>query len=280
MKLNAVLRNESRLSVRNFKFSLLILIYTGLLSLLLLLIYRGYNNTISYQGLKVENSIYFYIAMVVIQAILLLFIVPSLTSTAICSEREKQTLDILLSTRLTPFQIIIGKVLASSMKVILLIICTIPLYAICSLYGGVRITNILSLIGTFIINTLFVSSIGILVSTYTKTSRVATTLTYGIVLFMFIGNIIISAIIVLMVNSSSYATLDIFNIPFMYFSPVTGFVVMILSQVGMEARYGMGYTNNFFQIHADIICIIIQIVLSYIFILLATRKLNPLKNKK
>ena len=59
------------------------------------------------------NFIYFNIAIV--QTIFLIFMVPSLTSSNIF--RKGKQPDILLSTKLTPLQIIIGKLFASSLKI-------------------------------------------------------------------------------------------------------------------------------------------------------------------
>ncbi|MDZ5035195.1 ABC transporter permease, partial [Clostridium perfringens] len=129
MRVNPVLRNESKLTVRTPRFTIMLFIYIAILSVGTLLFYNSYSNEIYASGLNMQGSVMLYIGMAVAQAVLLMFIVPSLTSTSICSEKEKQTLDILLSTRLSPFQIIIGKLLASSLKVIMLIVCTIPLYA-------------------------------------------------------------------------------------------------------------------------------------------------------
>ena len=178
MRVNPVLRNESKISVRSIKFTLMIFAYISVLSVAVMIYYSSVNEAIFSNGLYLESSKLFYVVMALGQAILLLFIVPALSSTAICSEREKQTLDILLSSKLTPFQIIIGKVSASSLRVIILIISTMPLYAIGAIIGVVKISNILSLIVFFIVNTIFVSSIGVFVSTYIKTSKVSTALSY------------------------------------------------------------------------------------------------------
>ena len=119
MRINPVLRNESKLSVRTPRFSLMILIYISVLATGILIFYNSYSRDIYASGINPQGAVTLYITMAVIQAILLMFIVPSLTATSICSEREKQTLDILLSTRLTPLQIIFGKLSASSLKVIM-----------------------------------------------------------------------------------------------------------------------------------------------------------------
>ena len=139
MRINPVLRNESKLSARTPKFTILLFIYIAILSAGVLLFYNSYSEIVYTNGLDLQSSVMLYFGMAIGQAVLLMFIVPALTSTAICSEREKQTLDMLLSSKLTPFQIIIGKLSSSSTKVIMLIICTMPMYAICGLIGGVRI---------------------------------------------------------------------------------------------------------------------------------------------
>jgi len=281
MKFNPVLRNESKLSVRTPRFSLMILIYIVVLSAGTLIFYNSYSSDVYVSGINPQGAVTLYITMAIIQAILLMFIVPSLTATSICSEREKQTLDILLSTRLSPLQIILGKLSASSLKVIMLIFCTIPLYSICGLIGGVKLSNILILVGSFIISTIFVGSIGVFISTYSKTSKVATSLTYALVLFVFVGTIVIAYIwVMISMYKVGYNGKTPTVSPIAYLSPATGFFVMLSNQVGFGR-------NSFYFIdqigiskYADYISIGVQLVLSCIFIFLAARKLNPLNNSR
>lgn len=281
MKLNPVLRNESKLSVRTPRFSLMLLVYIAVLSVGTLIFYSNYSSDVYASGINPQGAVTLYIIMAVIQAILLMFIVPSLTATSICSEREKQTLDILLSTRLSSFQIIFGKLLASSLKVIMLIICTIPLYAICGLIGGIKLGNILILVGSFIISTIFVGSVGVFISTYSKTSKVATALTYALVLFIFVGTIVIAYIFLLInMRKMGYNGKTPQISPIAYLSPATGFFVMLSNQVGFGGNsvYFIGQIGV--SKYADYISIGVQIVLSFIFIFLAGRRLNPLNRKK
>lgn len=281
MKLNPVLRNESKLTARTSRFSLMILIYITVLSVGTLIFYSSYSSEVYVSGINPQGAVTLYIIMAVIQAILLMFIVPSLTATSICSEREKQTLDILLSTRLSPLQIILGKLSASSLKVIMLIVCTIPLYAICGLIGGVKLSNILVLVGSFIINTIFVGAIGVFISTYSKTSKAATALTYALVLFIFVGTIVIAYIILMITLYKSGYSGKTPDMPIIaYLSPALGFFVMLSNQVGFggDSNYFIGQMGV--SKHADYISIGVQIVLSFIFIFLAGRKLNPLNEKK
>ncbi|MGG7144118.1 ABC transporter permease [Clostridium nigeriense] len=281
MKFNPVLRNESKLSVRTPRFSLMILIYIVVLSAGTLIFYNSYSSDVYVSGINPQVAVTLYITMAIIQAILLMFIVPSLTATSICSEREKQTLDILLSTRLSPLQIILGKLSASSLKVIMLIFCTIPLYSICGLIGGVKLSNILILVGSFIISTIFVGSIGVFISTYSKTSKAATSLTYALVLFVFVGTIVIAYIwVMISMYKVGYNGKTPTVSPIVYLSPATGFFVMLSNQVGFGGNSFYFIDQMGISKYADYISIGIQLVLSFIFIFLAARKLNPLNNRR
>lgn len=284
MRVNPVLRNESKIAVRSIKFTLIIFAYIAVLSIAVMIYYNSVNEEIFSNGLYLESSKLFYVVMALGQAVLLLFIVPALSSTAICSEREKQTLDILLSSKLTPLQIIIGKVSASSLRVIILIISTMPLYAIGAIIGVVKISNILALIIFFIVNTIFVSSIGVFVSTYIKTSKVSTALSYALVLFIYIGIIVITwAILMITVYKMNMSGNPVTTVPkaspIVYLSPVVGFVSLLLNQVGLV----FGPSNIFSELgistHSEYISIVVQLVISGLFIYLASIKLNPLNKK-
>ena len=284
MRVNPVLRNESKIAVRSIKFTLMIFAYIAVLSVAVMIYYSSVNEAIFSNGLYLESSKLFYVVMAIGQAILLLFIVPALSSTAICSEREKQTLDILLSSKLTPLQIIIGKVSASSLRVIILIISTMPLYAIGALIGVVKISNILSLIVFFIVNTIFVSSIGVFISTCAKTSKVSTTLSYAVVLAIYMGIIVITwAILIITIYNKDMSGTALTTMPkaspIVYLSPVVGFVSLLLNQVGLGLEFSSIFSEFGISMYSEYISIVIQLVLSGLFIYLASVKLNPLNKK-
>ena len=284
MRVNPVLRNESKIAVRSIKFTLMIFAYIAVLSIAVMIYYSSVNQQVFSNGLYLQSSKLFYVVMAIGQAILLLFIVPALSSTAICSEREKQTLDILLSSKLTPLQIIIGKVSASSLRVIILIISTMPLYAIGALIGVVKISNILSLIVFFIVNTIFVSSIGVFISTCAKTSKVSTTLSYAVVLAIYMGIIVITwAILIITIYNKDMSGTALTTMPkaspIVYLSPVVGFVSLLLNQVGLGLEFSSIFSEFGISMYSEYISIVIQLVLSGLFIYLASVKLNPLNKR-
>lgn len=279
MRINPVLRNENRLDVRTSKFTTMLFAYITIISAGVLLYYNFFSKELYAAGINVSSTITLYILMAVVQAVLLMVLVPSLTATSICSEREKQTLDILLSTKLTPLQIVLGKLFAASNKVIIILICTLPIYSIATLIGGIKILNIVQLIVFFIVNTIFVGSIGVLISTYSKTSRAATTLNYAVIIGIYIGiiSVVYGIFIFKMSRGINYNNYEVSKL--IYLSPVVGFASLLTNQVG-----GQSFRFMFMQLDlnnkAEYISIAIQIVLSIICIFLAARKLNPLNEKK
>lgn len=284
MKVNPVLRNETKIAARSIRFTLMILAYVAVLAIAVMIYYNVINSEAFYNGLNLKSSTNFYVVMAVVQAALLFSIVPSLSSTAICSEREKQTLDILLSTKLTPLQIIIGKISSSSLRVIILIISMMPLYAVGSLMGGIKISYILQLILFFIINTIFMASIGVFISTCVKTSKVSTTLTYLLIVFIYLGVIAIAFGILAF---STYQYYNANNLtapmptisPIIYISPVIGFISLLANQVGIGMEFNSFFTEFGFSVYSEYISILIQLVLSVVFIYLAKIKLNPLNKR-
>ncbi|HHP50517.1 MAG TPA: hypothetical protein ENM97_01195 [Moorella mulderi] len=77
-----------------------------------------------------------FVILSLIQLGLLGFVVPGLTSGAISGERERQTLDVLLVTPLSPGEIVVSKLLATSAFITLLVVATLPLYILAFSYGG------------------------------------------------------------------------------------------------------------------------------------------------
>lgn len=278
--INPVLRNECKMAVRNRRFTTTLFVYIAIVSIGVMLYYKEFSTDVFAMGLSRSDSSILYIIMAIVQAVFLIFLVPSLTSSSISSEREKQTLDILLSTKLTSIQIVIGKLFSSLLRVGMLIICTLPLYGVASLLGGLNIGNLIELTIFFIINTIFVGSLGVLISTYCKTSKVATTLSYFATLFIYIGIIVLAFILLYFQTRYSNGNISQIELnPIIYLSPLSGFISLLSNQVNVNDFYymtsGAGISSN-----AEYISMIIQLVLSGIFIFLASVKLNPLNKKK
>ena len=64
------------------------------------------------------------------------------------------------------------------------------------------------------------------------------------------------------------------------FKPLTGFINMLINQIGMIGQMGYMITSMGISKYAEYISIAIQLGLSVIFIYLSAIKLNPLNTRK
>lgn len=189
--MNPVIDKEYRLRMRTSRSMWTLLAYLIAMGLFSGVIF-------SIVGIDMRNSIYSsgftgitFIVLSFAQLGLIAFMSPGLTAGVISSEREKQTLNLLLTTQQTSFTIIVSKLIASISFMLLIVFSTLPLYGIVFLYGGISPGQLLSVFAFFIFNMLVFGAFGVLFSTIFKRTMIAVIVTYGVVLFMFVGTGII-----------------------------------------------------------------------------------------
>jgi ABC-type transport system involved in multi-copper enzyme maturation permease subunit len=125
------------------------------------------------------------------QLLLVCFIAPAFTTGAISLEREKQTLDLLISTPLRPGAIVVGKLLAALAYVGLMILAAIPISAIVFMYGGATVEDVVRQQGVLLVTALGLGAIGLFFSALIKRTQAATVLTYCAMLFLTVGTVLI-----------------------------------------------------------------------------------------
>ncbi len=103
----------------------------------------------------IGRSIFY--GLLITQQILLVLLLPGFCSTFISGERSSQSYDMLIATRLKPWEIIWGKLLASGAYVCTFLLATLPLASLSFLYGGVTPWDI---IGSY----LFLLAMGMLIA--------------------------------------------------------------------------------------------------------------------
>lgn len=86
----------------------------------------------------------------------------------------------LLTTRLTAWQIVWNKLVSSSAFVVLLVIATLPLYTIVFLYGGIAPGQVLGVFGFYLVTMFLFGCIGTACSSFFKRTGVSTITAYGL----------------------------------------------------------------------------------------------------
>src|SRR5690606_12847273 len=101
----------------------------------------------SSQFIRPDQSRIMFMVLAYLQLGLILFITPGLTSGVISGERERQTLNILLTTAQSSTSIIISKLTSSISYLLLLLAASLPFYSLVFLFGGVSPVTIVKVMG-------------------------------------------------------------------------------------------------------------------------------------
>ena len=109
---------------------------------------------------------------------------PAMVVGSITTERENGTLDLMLVTRLSPWEIVLQKLFARLVPMMVLLSLTAPFMAVAYSLGGVSVgTIVLTLVG-WLMCSLKIASMALLCSTVCKNTVGAFFVTYGLLLGM------------------------------------------------------------------------------------------------
>ncbi|CAN5868638.1 hypothetical protein BH24CHL6_BH24CHL6_16370 [soil metagenome] len=125
--------------------------------------------------------------LLLVETLLVLVLAPAFTSGAVSMEREKQTLDLLVTTPLSTLGMLVGKLLSALTYVFLLIVASIPLASLVFVFGGVGPEDLVRGYALLFALAFGMGAIGLFVSTLVKRTQTATVITYVIVLVLAIG---------------------------------------------------------------------------------------------
>lgn len=193
--MNPVLARELTERMRGRRAAVLLTLYLALLGTILSLFYaaeagptRPFEEPLATRAAEVGRGVFGW--LVLFMLLLVLFLVPALTSGAIAGERERQTLVPLQITLLSPASILLGKVAASLAFLGLLLVATLPLLAVAYLIGGVSIGDVLAALGAVLVVGVVLACLSASISTFVRRVQPATVLSYGVTLVLVLGTVL------------------------------------------------------------------------------------------
>ena len=194
----ALLTKELRLSMRRERSVWVIIVYILLMGLLGWFVLNAYssNNSLGGTTLSTVGTNLYYILSIV-QLFLIIFITPAFTATMVNGEKERQTFDMLLCSRLSSFSLVSGKLLAGLMSAFLLIIASVPLFSLVFFFGGVSPSNLIIALILYITTTILIGTFGFFCSTLFRRPAVSTSLAYMAALVWLIFPLIIFYILLI-----------------------------------------------------------------------------------
>ncbi|MBP1933794.1 ABC transporter permease [Ammoniphilus resinae] len=230
---------------------------------------------------ETANKVYFrpgesreiFILLTVIQLGMIGFIAPALTAGTISGERERQTLNVLLTTHLTPFSIVSSKMLTSLLFISLVVLSSLPLYSFVFLYGGISPVQLIKIFWFFSVNIIFFGSLGVFCSARFRRTGVSTIISYGLTFLVGVGTALITFFLWQFFEMMEWKAVDSDLFPFL-FSINPGFV---LAEIIGEKVVPPSLT---YFMEPWILFSILYLGLSVFLLGWATRVLNPLRKKR
>lgn len=278
MKTNPIYRQEMRTSARSFKFPLVILIFNCVLALAALLdMYSLITQVKQTAEIQYTSFLDLYQFVASMEFILILLITPALTAGSISGERERQTLDLMMTTRLTPGQLILGKLFSSFSTVLLLMVSSFPVLSLVFIYGGVTVGDVLRLLLSYGLAAWLSGCIGVFCSCMFERSTIATVAAYCMMGLLTIGTLLFYRL------EQIFAAVSTGGGPvkwFLLFNPACSFERMLLGQVGED---GGGILMRFFRSSGDaevlgeywmLGSVFAQLFLAAVLLWLAVRKMQ------
>lgn len=286
---NPVFYKETRLRVRTVKFMLTVLGYNLLLLLIAVVGFEmvfniRWNRYVDYSGVNMV-----YLVMACLETQMILFLVPAFTAGSIAGEREKQTLDILLTTAVSPGQIIWGKLVSCISSAVLLVFSSLPVLSIVLTVGGIGLSDLFEVVFVLFLESVFIGSVGILASVLFRKTVHATVFSFGIVLFLCFGTVAVAAVAYLAQQMYYWNVMQgVGEVPrvswvllILLFNPVATMVHLISHQYGSVREFytlveNMGGLPPFLLEHWCLVSLLLQMVCAVIFLVLSEKLLNPL----
>ncbi|MHC5080913.1 MAG: ABC transporter permease, partial [Planctomycetota bacterium] len=181
--INPILLKELRATFRGWKFLAVHAGFLGLMAIALIVVILSLSEVSRIQPATIGLSIHqvFLVGM----GLAILFVLPAFASTAIVTEREQNTFELLQTTSLDAAGVIRGKFLASMVYSMIFLISSLPVGALAFLYGGISVTNLAVAYGGLVVFSALTNVFSIFISAHSRTSRTAlgSTAVFG----MFVG---------------------------------------------------------------------------------------------
>ncbi len=149
----------------------------------------GFGGVSAFAGAAIGQAI--FAALLILMTLQVVFLAASSTAGSISLEREKQTLDLLVTTPISSLAIVVGKLLSALVYVFLLIAASIPLMAVVFVFGGIGPEDVIRGYIVLVATAVGLGSFGLLCSSLVKRTTAATAITIFGVLAITIGTVFI-----------------------------------------------------------------------------------------
>ena len=282
---NPIYKKEVRTGTRTARTVALIVGFNTILAIVAFVMFYNTIKGISSMGaLDYSGLTNLYTVMAYIEFGIIAIIVPAITAGAVVGERERQTLDVLLASKVSSASIIWGKMLSCVQIVVIVWVSSLPVLSIVLVYGGIRLINLIMLLLAIICTGFYFGSIGIFASCICKRTTAAVIVAYvGMVAVVGLtGGVVYIAdkLNVELIKNDTFVE-SVSNI--MLLNPATTIVGLVGEQLETVSYfeellfYGIVRSNSGFIEDWTAYSIVVQLIVSIILLIASAWILNPLK---
>ncbi len=253
-RINPVFLSGVKTRMRGVRAPVLMSVYFAILLGIYALVYMTLGGDNYYDvarprpdGMELLTVLYSLLVCVIYGIVVLL--VPALNAGNISSEREKQTLDLLLSSRLSGISIVMGKVLSNLVFVVFLLTLALPLFAVTYLFGSIMILDVLKAFFYMIVTAYACASVSTFYSALMKKTIVATILTYVTQWLFIMLTTSVGAYMMFRYyeNVSVYGSLSQTYIPFVLRINPGPSIIELLAVAESNSNAGTDFLGGFFD---------------------------------
>ncbi len=289
LRVNPIYKQETRVSSRSFRLPLIILLFNTVLAVVALLnMYSMITQVRRTAEIQYSSFVGLYIFVAVVEFVLLLFIVPALTAGTISGERERQTLNMLLTTHMTPWDIVLGKLGASLSNILLMIVSSFPILALGFIYGGVAWKDIVLLVICYGMTAILLGCVGVCCSAVFRKSTVATVVSYCGMAVLVLGTVTVNHLAAIFRSAVSMTGTSGSGgcLYLLLFNPAASFPAALERQMGGYDGLELAFSwvasapSNMITEHWLVSALLAQGLLSALLLWIAVRWVEPHRRKR
>jgi ABC-type transport system involved in multi-copper enzyme maturation permease subunit len=188
---NPIVAREARTRMRSKRAAFILFCWLAALGVVAILAYASAGNQSASVTVLAHSGVTVFDALVAVVVALLLLLVPGLVGGSIAGERERQTLDLLLCTRVRPWRVVIGKLAASLAFIGFLLVASLPILSVVALLGGIAWSDILIVVGLGALTAVTIGSMSILFSAISRGPTGAIVCSYVAMFILLVGPLVL-----------------------------------------------------------------------------------------
>ncbi len=225
-----VLRLEMRIRQRKARPFIVMGVYAGVLSILVIALFATWPGGPSPGDLsRLGEDIFMWMSL--LQVSMVCLIVPAYSAMTVSAERDRRTFDLLAITLLPTWAIVVQKLAAAVAEIVMLLAASLPVLAVVFMLGGISPLQVAEMYGVLLVAACTYGALGVLCSCVFKDSRTSIFAAYLTTMVLIVG--VPAALVFLgdLMRGSANALLGFTDLVFYQAAPVSFVVFGVASWV-------------------------------------------------